>query len=154
MQGVGKGVTIAVLLSGFAIASARADEEKIALEKVPAPVLKAFKAKFPDVTIKAAIKEESDGKTLYEIESTAKSGLTVDAVLQPNGEFVEIEKELKADDLPAAVAAAVKKAYPKSKVTKAEELIKGDKSLFELVVETADGKTTEVVVEKSGKIVE
>jgi hypothetical protein len=145
--------TLAVLGLGLLVTASRADEEKIPLEKVPKPVLKAFKAKFPDATINTAIKEEADGKTVYEIESK-QDGLGIDAVLKPDGEFVEIEKELKIADLPAAVSKAVKAKHPKGKMTKAEELIKDGKSAYEVVVELADGKTEEVVVDKNGKPVE
>jgi hypothetical protein len=135
---------------GLSAAKARADEEKIALDKVPKPVLKAFQDKFPKANITAAIREVEDGKTLYEIEST-QNGLGIDAVLKPDGEFVEIEKEVKPTDLPPAVTAAVESKYPKAKVKKAEEVIKGGKSLYEVTVETADGKSAEVVVDKNGK---
>jgi uncharacterized membrane protein YkoI len=135
---------------GLTIASARADEAKIPLDKVPPAVLKAFKAKFPKNTIKAAIEEEEDGKTTYEIEST-HDGLSVDAVLTPKGKFLAIEKELKTSDLPAAVAAAVKDKHPAGKVKKAEEVTEGDKHFYEVVVEEA-GKTIEVSVDKNGKI--
>jgi uncharacterized membrane protein YkoI len=155
MVSFGRLGTLAVLGLGLglSVASSRADEEKIPVEKVPKAVIKAFKEKFPEATIKAAIKEEEDGKTVYEIESV-QGELTVDAVLKPDGEFVEIEKELKTSDLPKAVTAAVKAKHPKAKLKKAEELIKGGKSVYEVVVELADGKTEEVVVDKSGKIVE
>jgi uncharacterized membrane protein YkoI len=150
MQWFGRICALAVFGFGLSVASARADEVKIPLDKVPKAVLDAFKAKFPKATINAALKEEEDGKTTYEIEST-QDGLGIDAVLKPDGEFVEIEKEIKTSDIPAAVAKAVEAKYPKSKVKKAEELLKGGKSLYEVAVETADGKSAEVVVDKDGK---
>jgi uncharacterized membrane protein YkoI len=144
--------TLAVLGFGLTAAASRADEEKVPLDKVPAPVLKAFKAKFPEATIKAAIKEVEDGKTVYEIESTSK-GLAIDAVLKPDGEFVNYEKEIKSADLPAKVASAVKAKHPKGKVKKVEEVTEGDKSFYEVLVEEGD-KSTEVSVGKDGKIIE
>src|SRR3954447_20602086 len=111
--------TLAVLALGLSAASSRADEEKVPLDTVPRPVLNAFKAKFPEATIKAAIKEEEDGKTVYEIESIA-NGLGIDAVLKPNGEFSAIEKEIKSADVPPAVASTVKAKHPKAKVERIE----------------------------------
>jgi predicted methyltransferase MtxX (methanogen marker protein 4) len=134
---------------GLSIPATRADEEKIPVDKVPAPVLKAFKAKFPGAPINAAIKEEA-GETVYEIESTLK-GLGVDAVLKPDGEFVEIEEEIKTGDLPAAVAAAVKAKHPKAELKKAEKVLLGGENFSEVLVEEG-GKTTGVAVEEDGKI--
>ena len=151
MRSFGRFCTLAVLGMSLSIATVRADEEKIPLDKVPAPVLKAFKAKFPDATIKAAIKETEKDKVTYEIESTLK-GLSVDAVLTPAGEFVAIEREMQVDDLPAAVTKAVAAKYPKSKIEKAEEVTKGDLVTIEVVVKTAEGKSVEVEVTKDGKV--
>jgi hypothetical protein len=130
--------------------SLRADEEKIAIDKLPRPVLNAFKAKFPGATINAAIKEEEDGKTVYEIEST-RDGLGIDAVLRPDGEFVEVEKEIKTGDLPAAVAASVKARHPRAALKKAEEVTLNGETFFEVFVEEG-GKTTEVKVDKDGTL--
>jgi hypothetical protein len=150
MRGFGRIGALAVFGFGLTVAATRADEEKIPVDKVPAPVLKAFKAKFPGATINAAIKEEEGGKTVYEIESTLK-GLGVDAVLKPDGEFVEIEEEIKTGDLPAAVAAAVKARHPKAEIKKAEKVLLGGENFYEVLVEEG-GKTVEVAVEKDGKI--
>jgi hypothetical protein len=153
MRNFGRINTLAVLGLGLLVGTSMADEEKIPLDKVPKAVLNAFKAKFPQATINAAIKEEEDGKTVYEIESTLR-GLGVDAVLKPNGDFVEIEKEIKVADLPAAAVAAVEAKYPKAKVKKAEEVTKDGKVSYEAVVEKADGKSVEVAFDKDGKIVD
>ena len=148
------GLLMAAFL-GFAslVPSARADEEKIPLDKVPAPVMKAFKAKFPKAEIKAAIKEVEDGKTTYEIESM-QDGLSIDCVLKPDGDFVEIERQIKLTDLPKAVSDAVATKYPKSKSKKAEEVTKDDQTTYEVTVEKADGKTVVVAVDKAGKVLE
>ena len=51
---------------------ARADEEKIAVDKLPAAVKKAIKNKFPKAEIEKASKEVEDGKTTYEVELEIK----------------------------------------------------------------------------------
>lgn len=151
MRSFGRFCTLVVLGLCLSVATARADEEKIPLDKVPAPVLRAFKAKFPAATIKGAIKETEKDKVTYEIESTLK-GLSVDAVLTPAGEFVAIEREMKVVDLPAAVTKAVEAKYPKSRVEKAEEVTSGDKVTYEVAVKTTDGKSVELEVRKDGNV--
>lgn len=151
MRSFGRFCTLAILGISLSVATVRADEEKIPLDKVPAPVLKAFKAKFPDATIKAALKETDKNKVTYEIESILK-GLSIDAVLTPEGEFVEIEREMKVKDLPAAVTKAVAAKYPKCKVVEAGEVTTGDEVTYEVTVKTAEGKSVEVEVSKDGMI--
>jgi hypothetical protein len=51
-------------LSVLAVA-ARAGEEKIAAEKLPAAVKKAVKKKFPEAKIHGAAKDVDGGKTTY-----------------------------------------------------------------------------------------
>jgi hypothetical protein len=145
---------LAVVGLALAAVAARADEEKIPLAQVPKAVTDAFKAKFPEATIKNAIKEVEDGQTTYEIESTLPSGLSVDGVLKPNGQFVAIEKEIKPADLPAAVAAGVKAKAPSAQVTKAEVVDSEGKTTYEVTVKKADGKSSVLVFDKDGKFIE
>src|SRR5262249_10950711 len=57
--------TLAVAVGFFG--SARADEEKVPLDKVPKPVLEAAKKRFPDAKFTEASKEDENGKTTYEL---------------------------------------------------------------------------------------
>ena len=144
---------LAVLALGICLGSVRAGEENGPLNEVPKAVIDAFKAKFPKAAIKNAIREDADGKCVYEIESTRDS-LTIDAVLKPDGEFVEIEQEIKTSTLPAVVTAAVQTKHPKAKLKKAEEVTRVGKMIYEVLIETADGKEAEVAIDKDGKIID
>lgn len=145
---------LTVLGFGLLASSAIADEKKIPLAEVPKPVTAAFKAKFPAVTIKNAIQETTGDKVTYEIESLDKAGLSIDAVLKPDGEFVAIEKQIQPAELPSAVAPAVAAKYPKSVITKAEAVTSGTKTSYEAVVKKSDGKSVTVIFDKDGKFVE
>ena len=134
------GLIVALTLAGNT--AAPADETEIPLDKVPKPVAEAFKKKFPEATLKAAIREEEGGNVSYELESTLKGGLTLDAVLTPAGEFMAIEREIKASDLPAPAVAAAKARYAKGKIT------------FEAVVKKEDGKSATLLFDKDGKFIE
>ena len=140
------GVTLSAAIAG-------ADEKSIPISEVPKAVLDAFKTKFPQATIKNAIKEDNAGKISYEIESTIASGLSIDAVLKPTGEFVAIEKELELTDLPAPVSAGVKAKYPTAKPTKAEEVTSDGKVTFEVTVTKDNGKTAVLAFDKDGNFI-
>lgn len=66
-------------------------EEKIALDKVPAAVAKAFAAKYPKAKLEAAEKQTpADGKPSYELAFTGEHGRR-EATFTEEGRFVEEE---------------------------------------------------------------
>lgn len=124
-----------------------ADEEKISVKELPKAVLKAVKEKFPKAEIKAAAKEEEDGKTTYEVLLKVKDR-SVDVAMKADGTILEIEKEIAVDELPKAVRKTLSAKYPKAKIAKAEAVTKGEDGpvSYEVVI------TTEVVLNAKGKI--
>jgi len=134
-------------------AGARGQDKKIALDKVPKPVLDAVKAKYPGAELKSAEEDKEDGKTLYEVALTFKQ-LTLDVKLTPDGKFVEIEKAISAKDLPRAVTAVLDSKYPKATINKAEEVTKGDQVGYEVGLVTADNKKVGLELDAKGKILE
>ena len=56
---------VAVATLGVAL---RADEEKVAIDKLPKAVVDAIKARFAGAELKAAEKETEGGKTVYDVE--------------------------------------------------------------------------------------
>ena len=134
---------------------ARADEDKIPLKDVPKAVMDAVKAKFPGAEMKEASKETEDGKTTFEVALTSK-GKNIDVALTPEGKITEVETEMAAKDLPAAVSKTLKDKYPKGTIKKAEEILayEGGKETksFEVLVGMAEEKTVEVKLSPEGKI--
>ncbi len=72
---------------------ARADEEKISVENLPAAVKKAIKKKFPKAEIEKATKEVEDGKTTYEVLLEIEDR-PVDVAFKADGTILEIEREI------------------------------------------------------------
>ncbi len=143
MATVGLGLTLA----------ASSGDEKITPAMTPKPVLKAFKEKFPAARIKTILKDEAGGKATYEIESNSK-GMVVDAVLDADGVFLEIDEQIKPEKLPADVAKAVKSGYPKGKLVRAAEILKDGKTAYEVLVDLPDGKSLQITLDKMGKVLE
>jgi hypothetical protein len=136
--------------------TARADEEKVPLDKLPKAVTEAVKKRFPDAELKSAEKEKEDGKTVYEVAIENK-GQKIEVTLTPEGAIIEIEKQISAKDLPKSAAEALEKKYPKATYKVIEEVIKvkdGKETLeyFEILLVTADKKKVEVSVTAEGKL--
>ena len=135
---------------------ARADEEAIALDKLPKAVLEAVKKRFPKGELTEAAKETEGDKVSYEV--TVKDGETkMDLTFSPDGKLLMIETIIAAKDLPKAVAAAIDEKYPKAVFKTVESVVKvtdGKEELdyYEVLLTTADKKDMEVQVFADGKI--
>jgi hypothetical protein len=136
----------------FALATtafmARADEQNISVEKLPAAVKKAIKKKFPKAEIEKASKEVEDGKTIYEVLLEIEDR-PVDVAFKADGTILEIEREIPFKELPAKVKKALAARYPQAKIEKVEMVTKGEDgpAVYEIAIKT------EVVLTAKGKFV-
>jgi hypothetical protein len=129
-----------------------ADEEDVPLARLPAKVKDAVKAKFPEGELVKASKEIDEGVVLYEVGIKNK-GQTIEVTVNEGGQIVEIEYQIDPKDLPKAVTDALNKKYGALKFEKAEDIVKGDKKYYEVLIEHANGtRKTEVQIDKDGKI--
>ena len=133
----------------------RADEEKVALDKLPKAVVDAVQKRFPNLKMTGASKEKEDGKILYEV-SLKKDGKNIDVTVTEAGAITLIEQELAFADLPKEVARTFEDKYPKAKFGMIESVSKvadGKETLeyFEVKLVTAEKKTWEVEVLPDGK---
>jgi uncharacterized membrane protein YkoI len=134
-----------------------ADEEKVALDKLPKAVLDTVKARFPKAELLGAAKEKEDGKILYEV-AIKDQGAKIDVILTAEGAITLFEKEIAAKDLPKAVTKALEEKYPKAAYKKIEEVTKVENkseklAYYEVLLVTPAKKRGEVQVDASGKIV-
>jgi hypothetical protein len=136
----------AMLALGFA--AAWAAEEKIGLDQLPAKVSAAVKAKFPAAKLVSVEKEVNEGKTVYEM-AIESNGSKIDVSLDGDGTIVEIEREMKEQELPAAVRQSLSAKYPDGQLKKIEEITEGESTSFEFVVV----QTTEVKLDAQGKVI-
>ncbi len=90
--------TAACLVVGLVVAvaapAARAQEEKVPLDKVPKAVMGAAKKRFPGAELIGASAEKENGKTVYEVE-LKHQGQHVDATYAEDGGLVSLEKQIK-----------------------------------------------------------
>ena len=118
--------------------------------QLPAAITAAFEKAYPNAKITGTSKETEGGKTVYEVESVDQ-GLNRDLIYNADGTVVEMEEAMKPADLPVPVSEALKKLYPKAKVTKAEKLTRGQTLQYELALSGAPKK--EVAFMPDGKLV-
>jgi uncharacterized membrane protein YkoI len=146
----------AAVVVSVLVGMARADEEKVPLDKLPKAVSAAVKKRFPAAEVVSASKETEDGKTVFEVAIKDK-GQKMDVSLTPEGTITEIEKTIAETDLPKATAAALKDKYPGATYQTVEAIIHvkdGKEALdyYEVLLTTADKKKWEVCVTAAGEI--
>jgi uncharacterized membrane protein YkoI len=139
------------------LAAARAEDRKIEPDKLPAKVLEAIKGRFPGAEITSAEKETEDGAVVYDIELKHK-GRKYEMDIKEDGTVIEIEKQVDAKDVPAAVTKALEAKYPKATIEEVMEVnkVKGKEETpihYEVTLVTADKKKMEVTVSLDGKSV-
>jgi hypothetical protein len=131
----------AVLVLGL---GAQADDEgKITLDKVPANVKAALKAKYPKAEIVEAEKGDVDGTKVFEFK--LKEGARAwEVAFTPDGKFHSSEEAVNEADLPAQVKEAFRKKYGDVKVLEMEKETTGEgvkaKVVFEIIFEKGKDK--------------
>jgi hypothetical protein len=149
------GVSVLVGLVVNTALSADTKEEKITANKLPKKVMDAVRSWFPEPEFTSLTKETRDGKVVYDLEFKYK-GRKYEMDIKEDGIVLEIEKEVAAKDLPAAVARALKAKHAKATIKEAMEvnLVSGKKLTldhYEVILETAERTTMEVTVSPDGK---
>ena len=146
---------VAVMAIAGSMIAARAGEDKketISLDEVPAAVHKALAAYAQDSEVKKVEPGEQEDKKVYEFEIT-QGGKSFEITLSKKGKFMGREEDVQLTDLPDAAQTALKALAGASKISgfeKAED--KDHKITCEADVEK-DGKTTEVAVDPTGKVI-
>src|SRR5690242_2166740 len=160
MSKVSIALAVSVLAGLFTLgAFARAEEKKeknIAAKDLPKKVADALNGRFPGAELTSAEKETEAGNVVYDLELKQK-GRKYEMDVKEDGTVLEIEKEINAKDVPAAVTKAVRDKFPHATV---KEVMEKDKvegkeekpTGYEVTIE-ADGKPKEVVVSLDGKSV-
>jgi hypothetical protein len=153
--GLGVSTLFGVVLMANTALGGGTKEEKITEDKLPKKVLEAVKSWFSEPKFTSRTKETTGDKVVYDLEFTYK-GRKYEMDIKEDGTVVEIEKEVAAKDLPAAVRDALKAKYANAKVKEAMEVnLVNSKDLkldhYEVTVEMADGKSREVTVSPDGK---
>jgi hypothetical protein len=158
-RSVVSGVFAVALISAVATQAAHAQvEETLRIGQIPAQVMAALQARFPEAEIRESTREEEDGVVLYDIEFQ-QQGRKFEADIKEDGTIDNWEMEIPATDLPEVVMSVVRSKYPESTIQEvmAVTVVKeGNEALegYEIVLETADATGVEITVAPDGTILE
>src|SRR5262245_24985073 len=150
MRRIISGVGVSAGLALALLAPVAPSQEKVAPDKLPPKVMDVVKARFAGAEFTSITKETVDGAVIYDLEFKHK-GRKCEMDIKEDGTIINIEREIAAKDLPAAVTKAVKNKYPKATLKEVMEVMgmKDNKEVlegYEVVFETTDKKTVELMV--------
>lgn len=141
-------VLLGIVLAGGAFLAVVGYAEKHSAPRLPDAVVNAIAKDFAGYKIEE-VERETEGVTVYEVELEASEDKELEAAFTAEGQLVTVESELKADQLPPAVAAALPAG---AQVKEAEQV----QTFAEVVLVALDQPKTgyEVKVMLDGKLVE
>ncbi len=129
--------------------AALAADQKLAAAQVPEVVKTAVTTRYATAKQLGWSKEVEHGKT--EFEAKLDNGLEV--TVSPEGKILSEESPIAFEQVPeAARQAFAASKYGKWKIRKAEKIVEGDKTQYEIAAH--EGKAgVEVVIDEQGKII-
>ena len=129
-------------------------ENEITEKEVPQAVLKAFTENYPGASVREYSEEFEDGKKHYEI-SFEFQGQKIDILYNDEGEVVELEETISAEDMPGQIQEAISREIPQYSLILIESVKKEGKFFYEAkVLNLKDRKKYELFFSESGKLLE
>jgi uncharacterized membrane protein YkoI len=144
-------VLVLVMIGACAQLMHSNDEKTIALDQAPAAVQSAIEKTLAGQKAEKIVVEQEDGKTTYEATYHV-NGQERTAEFSAAGELIEVESDVDASALPAAVTGAIQKTYPAAKITEAATVSAGGQQYYEAGIKLSDGKEREMQINADGSI--
>lgn len=139
-------ITICAALT-FSVAVFAEESSEISFEKLPKKVQESALKHLVRSSINKVEAIKDEGITKYEIESK-NDGISKDITFADNGQIMEIEQLMQFEQLPLAAQNAIKKDYPKIKITEIESV----QAFYFDIEGDVEGKSIEFKVLASGDI--
>jgi hypothetical protein len=135
-------------------------KEKAELKKsdLPPIVLSSFEKAYPKACIKEVEKENINGTEYFGIEGKNKTwffccgGTKFEVLYAPDGVLYETRSKICADKLPEVVRKSMAEKYPGSKIHRAETIVRGTVTEYELKIKTGKEKV-ELLVGTDGTVI-
>ena len=113
-------MSVFVILTFITLSFFSAGAQKIEGSKVPTPVKFSFSKKYPDITPKW--EKEKDN---YEA-NFKQNGQAMSIIIDPNGNIIETETDIKLTELPSPVLVYIKEHYKGKAIKEGAKIIKPD----------------------------
>lgn len=146
----GYGVLSAGLVGLFAVSVFAGEEKPVPMDKVPAHVILAAENAAPGVKFKKAAIEVEEQVT-YELAGKNAEGRQIEVDVTVAGKVLEVETEVKMDEVPEKVSAALKRRMPNFEAKFIEKSKRPCSVWYEFEGKDAGSANTDVEISECGK---
>lgn len=129
-----------------------AGEKPVSLDDVPAAARAAIEAFAAGGEIEKVAQGEEDGQAVYEAEIETEAGER-EICVSATGEVLETAVEVKLEDVPEAVRAAIASRQGAGKIDEIVREQEGGRVTYEVELETADGEV-EIEIAEDGTVLD
>lgn len=132
-------------------------EQPIAIKDLPKAVTEAVEKQYPKGTVKNADETIRERKATYavlleDVVMIGKEKQKVHLLFDAAGKVHELQKLIGIKDLPQAVTTALDKKYPKSRITRANQVSKENQTSYIVALESDDQRIL-AVMDAEGTII-
>ena len=118
--------------------------------RVPAVVYAAFFKAYPQALHVTFERDTKAGMPVFEIEFE-NQGVKTEATYKTDGTLLEVEEDIKPEQLPETIMKVLRTGYPYATLTEAEKITKADGTVIGYEVELK--QELEIHLDASGKII-
>ena len=124
---------------------------RVALGELPKLVVDAIRKEVPEGVLRQAKKEMEDDQPVFDVDGTVK-GLDFDMKVTPEGTVIEVNRELKAENLPTAITESLKQTAAGATIRGIERQWAKGRTIYEIKL-TAEGRKLTLEFAEDGKLV-
>ena len=137
----------------FAVVVFQIVARQVEFASVPSSASAAVEEGFPGASWHRAKTEDKAGRIIHEV-TVRSGGELVEVAVTPEGQIVEVERQINPARAPAAVRDALASNYPTGVVRRFEEVSRGDAVVaYEVVFDATRRHPTKVTFDTTGRVV-
>ena len=147
------GLALYQMAALFAVVVFQVVARQVEFASVPSPAAAAVEERFPGASWQRVKTEDKGDRIIHEV-TIRNGGEMIEVAVTPEGQIVEIERQINPARAPAAVRDALASNYPTAVVRRFEEVSRGDAVVtYEVVFDATRRHPTKVTFDTTGRVV-
>ena len=146
------GLALYQMAALFAVIVFQVVARQVEFASVPSPVAAAVEERFPGASWRRVKTEDKGDRIIHEV-TVRSGGEMIEVAVTPEGQIVEVERQINPARAPAAVRDALASNYPAAVVRRFEEVSRGDAVVaYEVVFDATRRHPTKVTFDTTGRV--
>jgi hypothetical protein len=147
------GLALYQMAALFAVVVFQVVARQVEFASVPSPASAAVEQRFPGASWRQATTEDKGNRIIHEV-TVRSGGKMIEVAVTPEGQIVEVERQINPARAPAAVRDALASNYPTAVVRRFEEVSRGNSVVaYEVVFDPSRRHPSKVTFDTTGRVV-